>query len=99
MPLPHLLSLPVCLLAQAAPPLRYQELEASLSSAFSRGVDTKAVVVINPGNPTGNSLPVPNMRAIISFCAKHNLVLMADEVYQENVYVEELPFNSFKKAT
>jgi alanine transaminase len=76
----------------------YQELEASLSSASSRGVDVKALVVINPGNPTGNSLPVSNMRAIVSFCEKHSLVLMADEVYQENVYVEAKPFHSFKKA-
>ena len=56
-------------------------------------------MVINPGNPTGNSLPLENMRAIIEFCGKHNLVLMADEVYQENVYDESRPFYSFKKAS
>jgi len=75
-----------------------EELETSLLSATKRGVEMKALVVINPGNPTGNSLPLENMRAIIEFCGKHNLVLMADEVYQENVYDESRPFYSFKKV-
>jgi len=67
-----------------------EELETSLAAASKRGVDVKALVVINPGNPTGNSLPLDNMQAIVAFCAKHDLVLMADEVYQENVYVRAL---------
>eukprot|EP00965_Chrysotila_dentata_P250229 6209332-Pleurochrysis_carterae.AAC.1 len=51
------------------------------------------------GNPTGNSLPVENVRDIINFCSRNDLVLMADEVYQENVYDSARPFNSFKKAS
>lgn len=54
------------------------------SSVFS---SLQALVVINPGNPTGNSLPVENMKDIVSFCVKHNLVLMADEVYQARASV------------
>ena len=54
--------------------------------------------MINPGNPTGNSLPYKNMVEVVQFCAKHNLVLMADEVYQENVWENNLPFYSFKKV-
>ena len=34
----------------------------------------------------------------IDFCAKHGLVLMADEVYQENIYQGTAPFHSFKKV-
>eukprot|EP01125_Pyxidicula_operculata_P010807 TRINITY_DN355_c1_g3_i1.p1 TRINITY_DN355_c1_g3~~TRINITY_DN355_c1_g3_i1.p1 ORF type:complete len:246 (-),score=64.81 TRINITY_DN355_c1_g3_i1:272-1009(-) len=38
------------------------------------------------------------MEDIVRFCAKENILLMADEVYQENVYVKEhKPFVSFKK--
>jgi len=54
--------------------------------------------VINPGNPTGNTLTPGNMQEVIAFCSKHNLVLMADEVYQENIYDSSLPFYSFKKV-
>ena len=46
-----------------------------------RGTQVRSLVVINPGNPTGNSLPYQNMVDVVHFCAKHNLVLMADEVY------------------
>ena len=50
------------------------------------------------GNPTGNSLPYDNMVECIDFCAKHGLVLMADEVYQENIWDGGRPFHSFKKV-
>eukprot|EP01129_Flabellula_baltica_P012756 TRINITY_DN5801_c0_g1_i2.p2 TRINITY_DN5801_c0_g1~~TRINITY_DN5801_c0_g1_i2.p2 ORF type:complete len:243 (-),score=68.83 TRINITY_DN5801_c0_g1_i2:8-736(-) len=39
------------------------------------------------------------MSEIIRFCSRNDLVILADEVYQENVYVKnEKPFVSFKKA-
>nr|XP_009786857.1 PREDICTED: alanine aminotransferase 2, mitochondrial-like isoform X2 [Nicotiana sylvestris]XP_016500729.1 PREDICTED: alanine aminotransferase 2, mitochondrial-like [Nicotiana tabacum] len=38
-----------------------------------------------------------NQRAIVEFCKKEGLVLLADEVYQENIYVPEKQFHSFKK--
>uniref|UniRef100_A0A7S4BVE2 Aminotransferase class I/classII large domain-containing protein n=1 Tax=Chrysotila carterae TaxID=13221 RepID=A0A7S4BVE2_CHRCT len=78
--------------------LPVEELERSLDSAKSKGINMRALVVINPGNPTGNSLPVENVRDIINFCSRNDLVLMADEVYQENVYDSARPFNSFKKV-
>ncbi|XP_065828536.1 alanine aminotransferase 2-like [Oscarella lobularis] len=56
------------------------------------------LVVINPGNPTGQILTEQNMKEIIKFCADENLVLLADEVYQENIYAPEKSFVSFKKA-
>lgn len=31
-------------------------------------------------------------------CAEENLVLMADEVYQTNVYIDDRPFLSFRKV-
>jgi len=37
------------------------------------------------------------MEGIIRFCHEENLLLMADEVYQDNVYVTDKPFISFKK--
>jgi len=74
------------------------ELEEKLAVAKAEGIETRALVVINPGNPTGNSLPYANMVEVIEFCAKHGLVLMADEVYQENIWESTLPFYSFKRV-
>lgn len=43
-------------------------------------------------------LTADNMRDIVKFCVEHRLVLLADEVYQTNVYKrEQKPFVSFKK--
>jgi alanine transaminase len=57
------------------------------------------LVVINPGNPTGQVLAEGNQREIVEFCKKEGLVLLADEVYQENVYVPDKEFHSFKKVS
>ncbi len=73
-------------------------LEEKLTQAKADGVSTRALVVINPGNPTGNSLPLENMQEVLRFCGKHGLVLMADEVYQENIWEDARPFHSFKKV-
>ena len=35
---------------------------------------------------------------VVKFCKKHGLVLLADEVYQENVYAAGKTFTSCKKA-
>eukprot|EP01125_Pyxidicula_operculata_P010808 TRINITY_DN355_c1_g3_i2.p1 TRINITY_DN355_c1_g3~~TRINITY_DN355_c1_g3_i2.p1 ORF type:complete len:503 (-),score=100.60 TRINITY_DN355_c1_g3_i2:272-1780(-) len=78
--------------------LSIEELTRSVKEARASGIVPRALVVINPGNPTGSCLPRKNMEDIVRFCAKENILLMADEVYQENVYVKEhKPFVSFKK--
>lgn len=38
------------------------------------------------------------MQDCIRFCINHKLVLLADEVYQENIYVDTVKFVSFRKA-
>jgi len=49
-------------------------------------------------NPTGQVLSRENLHDIVKFCAERNLVLLADEVYQENVYDENSAFVSAKRA-
>eukprot|EP00401_Gymnodinium_catenatum_P016675 CAMPEP_0117606498 /NCGR_PEP_ID=MMETSP0784-20121206/79743_1 /TAXON_ID=39447 /ORGANISM="" /LENGTH=513 /DNA_ID=CAMNT_0005409581 /DNA_START=76 /DNA_END=1618 /DNA_ORIENTATION=+ len=71
--------------------LTVQELRRALGVA--RSADG-----INPGNPTGQCLDVLEMKRIIEFCMREKLVLLADEVYQENVYAVGKQFNSFKKV-
>lgn len=43
------------------------------------------MVVINPGNPTGQCLSKDNLKDVIRFCEEHDMVLVADEVYQVGV--------------
>ncbi|KAG8296290.1 glycerol-3-phosphate O-acyltransferase 2, variant 2 [Homalodisca vitripennis] len=57
----------------------------------------RAIVVINPGNPTGQVLTEENIMNVIQFAHKHNLFILADEVYQDNIY-EGSKFYSFKKT-
>ncbi len=38
------------------------------------------------GNPTGQCLSYDNLKDIIQFCQEEEIVLMADEVYQTNIY-------------
>ena len=61
-------------------------LESSIEEARSRGVNVKAIVVINPGNPTGAVLDGETIREVIAFAGENGLAIIADEVYQENVY-------------
>ncbi|KAG4400396.1 hypothetical protein GLYMA_07G045900v4 [Glycine max] len=79
--------------------LEIPELKKQLEAAKSKGINVRALVVINPGNPTGQVLGEANQRDIVEFCKQEGLVLLADEVYQENVYVPEKKFHSFKKVS
>ncbi|KAL7140466.1 hypothetical protein ABFS83_09G122500 [Erythranthe nasuta] len=78
--------------------MEISELKNQLETAKSKGIHVRALVVINPGNPTGQVLAENNQQQIVDFCKKEGLVLLADEVYQENIYVPDKQFHSFKKV-
>ena len=63
-----------------------QQTSKYLTQATSDGKTVRALVVINPGNPTGGVLGRENQDDVVRFCEKNKLVLIADEVYQTNVY-------------
>lgn len=71
-------------------------IKESYDKASSEGTDIRALVIINPGNPTGASLPEEDVEEVIKFAAEKKLVLMADEVYQTNVFIGK--FHSFKQV-
>lgn len=73
------------------------ELQRSLKEAKNSGVDVRALCVINPGNPTGNCLSKDNMKDVVRFCEANSLMLLADEVYQTNIYKDDKPFYAFKQ--
>ena len=47
---------------------------------------TRAIVLINPNNPTGAVYPRALLERIVAIAAKHRLLLMSDEIYDEVVY-------------
>ncbi len=47
---------------------------------------TKAMVVINPNNPTGAVYSDQTLRAMVELARAHGLVLMADEIYDKILY-------------
>ena len=44
--------------------------------------DPKAIVIINPGNPTGSVLSRENIENVVKFAHREKLFVFADEVYQ-----------------
>lgn len=77
--------------------LDIKEMQKSLDAAREHCVP-RAIVVINPGNPTGQVLSRKNIEEIIEFARKEKLFILADEVYQHNVYAKGSEFHSFKKV-
>lgn len=55
---------------------------------------TRAIMVTNPGNPTGVVLTDDEMKMLVDLAKKHDLFLIGDEAYREFVYGGE-PLQSF----
>lgn len=49
---------------------------------------TRALVVINPNNPTGANYPPALLQRLVDIAARHGLLLMADEIYDGITYEE-----------
>ena len=47
---------------------------------------TKAIVVINPNNPTGALYPESLLREIVQVAREHNLIVFADEIYDKTLF-------------
>ena len=50
--------------------------------------NTKAIVVINPNNPTGALYPVEILLQIVEVARQHQLIIFADEIYDKTLYDE-----------
>ena len=48
--------------------------------------NTRAIVIINPNNPTGALYPVELLREIIEIARQHQLIVYADEIYDKVLY-------------
>ncbi|KFP35282.1 Alanine aminotransferase 2, partial [Chlamydotis macqueenii] len=76
--------------------LDVNELRRSLNEAKAY-CNPKVLCIINPGNPTGQVQNRKCIEDVIHFAWEEKLFLLADEVYQDNVYSEGCQFRSFKK--
>lgn len=70
----------------ALPPV--EEIEKKITSK------TKAIVICNPGNPTGYLYSKEELEQLRDIVKKHDLFLFADEVYREFCYDGAIPFST-----
>jgi aspartate aminotransferase len=58
------------------------------SEEFERRITdkTRAIVICNPGNPTGTTYSREQLNELLAIARKHNLYVIADEVYREFCY-------------
>lgn len=73
------------------------ELEQTIKERKDK-TNIRGLVVINPGNPTGQVLSKENIADIISLCYKHSIAILADEVYSDNIYEHGATFYSFRRV-
>ena len=74
----------------ALPPV--EEIEKKITSK------TKAIVICNPGNPTGYLYSKEELEQLRAIVLKHDLILFADEVYREFCYDGAIPFSVMNLA-
>ena len=48
--------------------------------------NTKAIIVINPNNPTGALYPLEILEGIVEIARQHQLIVFADEIYDKTLY-------------
>lgn len=53
---------------------------------------TRAVVLINPNNPTGSVTGRANLEAVLEIAARHQLVVLSDEIYDRMILDDDAPF-------
>ena len=62
---------------------------------------TKALVVINPNNPTGAVYPLPLLQELVAIAEEHGLILFCDEIYGNMTYEDStfVPMATLVKDT
>ena len=63
-----------------------KDIEMKFNDAQHKGIEIKAIFLINPGNPTAKVIRAEKLQELIEFCWKKRIVVLSDEVYQDNVY-------------
>ncbi|NED82781.1 aminotransferase class I/II-fold pyridoxal phosphate-dependent enzyme, partial [Streptomyces sp. SID11233] len=67
------------------------EWNPDLADMESRITDrTKAIVLINPNNPTGAVYPKEIVEGVLDLARRHGLMILADEIYDQILYDNEV---------
>ncbi|WP_129600149.1 pyridoxal phosphate-dependent aminotransferase [Anaerophilus nitritogenes] len=59
-----------------------KDIEASITPK------TKMIFITNPSNPTGAIYTKEELNQIVAICAKHNIYILADEIYEKICYTD-----------
>jgi alanine-synthesizing transaminase len=51
---------------------------------------TRAIILINPSNPTGAITPDETTKSLLELASKHNLLVISDEVYRDLCFAQSL---------
>ncbi len=78
--------------------LSREALESAHARARAEGIRVRGIVVINPGNPTGGVLDAANVDMVLDFAREKGLSIIADEVYQDDLWLPGDRFVSFASA-
>ena len=64
---------------------------------------TRAIILNTPNNPTGSCLSLETMQKIAEFCEKHDIIVVADDIYTafsfDSEFVPIMNIDSMKKRT
>jgi len=56
-------------------------------------MNTKAIIINSPSNPTGAAMTPEEIKKIYDFCEKRDLYIISDEIYARMIY-DDVPFSS-----
>ncbi|CAK9086132.1 Probable alanine aminotransferase [Durusdinium trenchii] len=73
-------------------------IQKKIEEFLAGGGRVRGIAVINPGNPTGTILTRDVVEAVVRLCAKYKIVILADEVYQDNIFRQDREFVSFRRV-
>jgi hypothetical protein len=83
--------------ARPVPAIRFERWNLDFQALErARTPRTRAVVVVNPNNPTGQFLSLGEWEALLEFCASRGLALLVDEVFSD--YALEPPSDRLATA-
>ena len=62
------------------------DIEALAAAVTDR---TRAVVLVNPNNPTGSFVKAPELAALVELCRKRGLAIVSDEVFSDYAFAPD----------
>jgi len=77
--------------------LDMEGLKKVYDTEVKKGNRVRGIAVINPGNPTGNILSRQNLDDLVDFANQRDISILADEVYQENIFSPDKSFVSLRE--